>query len=152
MSLLIDLQYFPPVKAYSTLIKSTNVIFSLYENYQRRSFRNRCILSGANGLISLTVPIAGGRNQKKVFSEVRIDYSTDWQQQHWRSVFSAYGKSPWFFHYADSLEKLYTQKVELLVDWNRICLDWINNALGVEMKLLESGGTFGESGDFWKVR
>ena len=108
-------------------------------------------------LISLTVPIAGGRNQKKVFSEVRIDYSTDWQQQHWRSIFSAYGKSPWFFHYAESLEKLYSQKVDLLVEWNRICLDWVNNSLGVEMKLLESGGTlgglgtFGKWGDPWKV-
>ncbi len=151
MSLVIELQYFPPVKSYSALIKSTNVFFSIYENYQRRSFRNRCILSGANGLISLTVPVAGGRNQKKVFSEVRIDYSSDWQQQHWRSVFSAYGKSPWFFHYADSLEKLYAQKVDLLVEWNQICLDWVNKALGVEMKLLESGGTPGESGDFWKV-
>lgn len=151
MSLLIELQYFPPVKSYSALIKSTNIIFSLYENYQRRSFRNRCILSGANGLISLTVPVAGGRNQKNVFSDVRIDYSTDWQQQHWRSVFSAYGKSPWFFHYAESLEKLFTQKVDLLVEWNQICLDWVNNALGVELKLLESGGTLGGSGDIWKV-
>ena len=151
MSLLIELQYFPPIKSYSALIKSTDVYISLYENYQRRSFRNRCILSGANGLIPLTVPVAGGRNQKKVFSEVRIDYSTDWQQQHWRTIFSAYGKSPWFFHYAESLEKLYSQKVELLVDWNQVCLDWVNNALGVEMKLLESGGTFGKLGDFWKV-
>ena len=151
MTLFIESQYFPPVKSYSALIKSTNVNISSYENYQRRSFRNRCILSGANGLISLTVPVAGGRNQKNVFSEVRIDYSTDWQQQHWRTIFSAYGKSPWFFHHADSLEKLYVQKVDLLMEWNQICLNWVNNALGVKMNLLQSGRTLGESGDFWKV-
>ena len=151
MVLFIELQYFPPIKSYSTLVKGKHVNFCLYEKYQRRSFRNRCILSGANGLISLTVPVAGGRNQKNVFNEVRIDYSSDWQQQHWRTIFSAYGKSPWFFHYAESLEKLYNQKVEFLVDWNQICLNWVNNALGVEMKLLESGGTFGKWGDFWKA-
>jgi hypothetical protein len=151
MSLLIELQYFPPVKVYSTLIKNTNIYFSLYENYQRRSFRNRCILSGANGLISLSIPIAGGRNQRKVFSDVRIDNKTDWQLQHWRTVFSAYGNSPWFFHYAESLEKLYSQKVDLLMDWNQLCLDWVNQSIGVEIKLLESGGTFGKWEDFWKV-
>ena len=162
MSLLIEIQYFPPIISYATLIKSNHIDFSIYENYRRRSFRNRCIIAGANGLISLSIPIAGGRNQKKVFGEVRIDYSVDWQQQHWRSIFSAYGKSPWFFHYADSLEKLFSQKIDLLVDWNRHCLNWINETLEQKMELLAPGflenqstlgglGTPGESSDTWKV-
>ncbi|MGL6267705.1 MAG: WbqC family protein, partial [Chitinophagaceae bacterium] len=102
---------------------------------------------------------------------VRIDYSTNWQQQHWRSIFSAYGNSPWFFHFAGSLEKLYAQKADYLVDWNFLCMDWVNRSLGVSIvplqdtdvtfgklgdfweagRLLESGGTFGELGDFWEV-
>ncbi len=151
--LLIELQYFAPVIAYSTLIKKTNVDFCLYENYVRRSFRNRCVIAGANGPISLSVPIAGGRNKRDIYKDVKIDYSTNWQQQHWRSIFSAYGNSPWFFHYADSLENLFSQKVIFLVEWNLLCLDWVNQSFGVSMEPMENSGvTFGNLGDFWKFR
>jgi hypothetical protein len=135
--LIIELQYFAPVISYITLIKNTNVDFCLYETYHRRSFRNRCIIAGANGPISLSVPIAGGRNKKSIYRDVRIDYSTDWRQQHWRSIFSAYGNSPWFFHFADSLEKLYAQKVDFLVEWNFLCMDWVNRSFGISKGPLE---------------
>jgi len=151
--LLIELQYFPTVITYGTLIKNTNIEFCLYENYQRRSFRNRCIIAGANGPISLSVPIAGGRNKKAVYKDVRIDYSTDWQKLHWRTIFSAYGNSPWFFHYAQSLEKLFSQKAEFLYDWNFLCLDWVNRSIGKIMTSLNSPGvTLGGLGNSWKVR
>ena len=142
--LYTELQYFTPIISYSTLIKNTDVDFCIYENYHRRSFRNRCIIAGANGPISLSVPIAGGRNKKAIYKDVRIDYSTDWRQQHWRSIFSAYGNSPWFFHFAESLENLYTQKADFLVDWNFLCMDWVNRSLGVSMSPL------GELGNYWK--
>jgi len=101
----------------------------------------------------LSVPIAGGRNKKVIYKDVRIDYSTDWRQQHWRSIFSAYGNSPWFFHFAESLENLYSQKADFLVDWNFQCMDWVNRSLGVSMTLLkDSTGTLGELGNPWRVR
>jgi len=150
--LLIELQYFTPVIGYSTLIKNTNIEFCLYENYQRRSFRNRCIIAGANGPISLSIPIAGGRNKKALYKDVKIDYTTDWQQQHWRSIFSAYGNSPWFFHYADSLEKLFSQKADFLFDWNFLCLDWVNRSIGKIMTSLNNPDlTLGELGNPWRV-
>ncbi len=150
--LIIELQYFTPVISYSALIKNTNIYFCLYETYHRRSFRNRCFIAGANGPISLSVPIAGGRNKKGIYKDLRIDYSNDWRQQHWRSIFSAYGNSPWFFNYADSLEKLYSQKLDFLVEWNFLCMDWVNQSLGIYMvPLVNSDVTFGKLGDFWKV-
>jgi hypothetical protein len=150
--LFIELQYFPPVIAYSALIKNIDIEFCLYENYQRRSFRNRCIIAGANGPIALSIPIAGGRNKKAVYKDVKIDNSTNWQQLHWRSIFSAYGNSPWFFHFADSLEKLFSQKAEYLFDWNLLCLDWINRSLGKSMTPLNFPGvTLGGMGNPWRV-
>ena len=137
MSLLIELQYFPPINAYIALIKNRDINFSVYDFYCRRSFRNRCFIAGSNGLISLSIPIKGGRNQKTVFRDIRIDYTKDWQQQHWRSIFSAYGKSPWFFHYEESMEKLFSQKTDLLLDWNLLCLNWINQALGISRENLK---------------
>ena len=129
MTLKIEIQYFPSIISINALLKSTNVDFCVYENWQRRSFRNRTIIATANGLLALSIPVAGGRNQSGLYRDIEIDYRGRWQQQHWRSVFSAYGKSPWFFQYADGLEDLYSKRDRFLVDWNFRCLDWLGLVL-----------------------
>jgi hypothetical protein len=42
------------------------------------SFRNRYVISGANNTLSLSIPIAGGREQKTLIKEVRIYNVTNW--------------------------------------------------------------------------
>jgi hypothetical protein len=133
--LLIDLQYFGSVIYYATLIRFSNVDFALYEPFRKMSFRNRCILPGSNGLITLTVPVKGGRNQKLPMQEIRIDYRERWQEQHWRTIFSVYGKSPWFAWYAPELRQIFNYKPEWLADWNLHCHEWVSQKLGLEMQL-----------------
>jgi hypothetical protein len=87
------------------------------------------VLATANGMQSLSIPVDGGRNQRALYRDIRIDYQGDWQIRHWRSIFSAYGKSPWFFQYADSLEAVYRHRDQFLVDWNVRCLHWVSSAL-----------------------
>jgi hypothetical protein len=127
--LKIELQYFPTIVSCIALSNETNKDYCLYENWSRQSFRNRMILAGANGLIALSIPLVGGRNQKGLYCDVRIDQSGDWQKRHWRSIFSAYGKSPWFFQYAPALEELYREKDTFLIDWNFRCLGWVGSVL-----------------------
>ncbi len=126
MDIKIEIQYFMNIVSYSTLLKSLNIDFSLYDSYRKMSFRNRCVISTANGLLSLTVPILGGRSVRSPFSATRIDHSAPWQERHWRSIFSAYGNSPWFFHYGDSLELLFRRRETFLADWNQACFEWFD--------------------------
>lgn len=88
-----------------------------HENYVRQSYRNRSEILGANGVIELTVPIERGRS-KQLMKEARIDNSSKWQKIHWRSIQSAYGKSPYFEYYADQLARCYAQRYEFLLDAN----------------------------------
>lgn len=133
MVIKIESQYFMNIVSYSTLLKSSHIDFSIYDSYRKMSFRNRCVISTANGLLSLSVPIRGGRSVRSPFSATRIDHSAPWQEQHWRSIFSAYGNSPWFFHYGDSLELLFRRRDTFLADWNQACFEWLNKAVGVSL-------------------
>ncbi len=113
-----EIQYFGNVNYYSGLINSNNYAFSLYEPYRKMGFLNRCRILGANGPIDLTVPVVGGREVKLPVKDVRISYREDWRSQHYRSLVSAYNRSPWFFQYQEILEKIYTNKFEYLWELN----------------------------------
>jgi WbqC-like protein family len=142
--LIIESQYFPPISVIKTSINDTHVGISLYDNFQKMSFRNRCIIPAANGVISLSVPIKGGREKKLVMKDIMIDQSIDWQTLHWRSVFSAYGRSPWFDHYRDQLKVYYERPYKYLAHWNFDLLKWVYLALGANINIgvLDNDGQF----------
>ena len=131
----IESQYFMNIISYSTLLKSNHIDFSICDSFRKMSFRNRCVISTANGLLSLTVPILGGRSVRSSFKATRIDHSAFWQERHWRSISSAYGNSPWFFHYGDSLELLFRRKETFLADWNMASFEWLNDAVGASLSV-----------------
>lgn len=130
---IIDLQYFHSINAFKTLIKSKHIVFEQYGRHQKMGFQNRCRIAGANGLLQLTVPLEGGRDQHAVFRDLRICNRERWQRIHWRSIHSAYRRSPWFEFFEDELRILYETKVEYLLDWNLSCFDWVNRALGLNL-------------------
>lgn len=124
MILLIENQYLAPVSLYLTLEGSSNIVFEQFEVFQKRSFRNRCIIAGANGPISLSIPLHEGREQKRFIRDIRIANQYGWQDQHWKTIVSSYNRSPWFEYYKSSLEKFYVKRFEFLFDWNLALFEW----------------------------
>lgn len=136
--LLIDLQYFPVVDYYSTLYRYSDIVFEQYESHQKMSFRNRCIIAGANGTINLTVPLAGGRDQKSLAKDVKIDNTFNWQIRQIRAIISSYNRSPYFEFYSDSIQQLFTRKPVFLFDWNLECLSWLKDKTGLKSSFTRS--------------
>ncbi|MFT3701921.1 MAG: WbqC family protein [Agriterribacter sp.] len=132
MFLIIDNQYFASVIYFKNSIQYTNIKIEQFERWQKMSFRNRCTISGANGLINLTIPVAGGRNLRALTRDVKIDNLQKWQNNHWRSIESAYNHSPWFEFYKDELNDFYNRKFDFLWDWNMELLHWVFKKLGVD--------------------
>ncbi|UPK68600.1 WbqC family protein [Chitinophaga filiformis] len=130
-TLLIESQYFPNISFYKTLINHDILLIERYEHYQKVSFRNRCYIAGPNGSILLSVPLARGKNQRTVMKDVRISNDERWQALHWKTLVSAYRRSPWFEYYEDELGRLFTKEVSYLLDWNLMCLEWANKIIGV---------------------
>lgn len=131
MTLVADLQYFSPIIFYSKLSEGDHCIFDQYEHFRKMSFRNRCTLCGGNGPISLSIPIAGGRNLREPMKDVKIRNEEKWQSKHWKTIMSAYHKSPFFSYYASELENLYNQRVDFLLDWNLECFKWMCDKLSI---------------------
>ena len=127
--IVFELQYFPPVSFFSTLYGETYFYLDIYEIYRKMSFRNRCLIAGAQGRISLSVPLREGRNQQLPMNQVRISDTEKWQSRHFKSIRSAYNKSPFFDFYQDEFAAIYQRPFELLMDWNLCCLEWVREKL-----------------------
>lgn len=131
MSLSIELQYFPPVVVFKTLVKEEHVIIEQYEHFKKMSFRNRCIISGANGLVALTVPIEGGREHKALIRDVKVDNSQFWQRNHLRTLTSAYNKAPFFEYYIGEIKVLLNSNEKFLFDLNLNVLTFLIKSLNI---------------------
>jgi hypothetical protein len=135
MTLIIDLHYFANTSLFSTLINNKYINFESYESYQKGGFRNRCEVIGRNGIVQLIVPLAGGRTQKRIITEVKIDYREDWQRSHFRTLLSCYNRSPFFEYYRDDLERIFQTRCSWLVDWNLVCFEWLLSVLKLEISI-----------------
>jgi hypothetical protein len=131
--LLIESQYFAPIDVYKTLIGCDILCLERFEHYQKVSFRNRCNIAGPNGRITLSVPLSKGKNQRTVMKDVKISNEEKWQSLHWKTLVSAYRRSPWFEYFEADLENLYTKPFEYLLDWNIACLEWVNKQIGLSV-------------------
>ncbi len=136
MNLVADIQYFPSIIFYKISYRYSHILIEQCESYQKMSFRNRCRIAGAEGVVNLSIPIAGGRDQKLPMREVRIAPRPSWQAQHWKTIVSCYSRSPWFDYYRDGLEKLFEEPAEFLLDWDLRCLEWSLRALGMDRPIL----------------
>jgi hypothetical protein len=127
--IVFELQYFPPISFFFTSYKETYINIDIYEIYRKMSFRNRCLIAGAQGIITLSVPLLDGRNQQLPVNEVMISDTEKWQARHFKSIQSAYNRSPFFEHYRDELLSIYQMPYRRLAEWNFLCLNWVKEKL-----------------------
>ena len=122
---------FPNIYWWLLVSEADRVVFDVAEHFVKMSYRNRYYITGANGLIQLSVPLAQGRNQRNPMQEVQIDNNADWQVQHWRTIFSVYGRAPYFEYYAPSLEELLRSGFDNLVAYNDATIQWAKEHTGI---------------------
>lgn len=111
---IISVSYFGPV-GYFALFNLFEVTLETKETYQKRSVRNRTQILGANGIQTLSVPLKRGKTNLPI-TEALISYEEPWQEQHLKSIRSAYGSSPFFEHYYPALVRIISHKHERLFD------------------------------------
>jgi len=106
------------------------------ENYQKQSYRNRCRFYAADGVQDLNIPIVHeGGTHKLPVSELKIDWSKPWLQQHQRAIISAYRTSAYFEYYMDDFFAVYEQKPERLIDLNTSLLRFLIEKTGLAVDL-----------------
>ncbi len=133
---LFTVAYLPPVQYMAHMVAADSVMLEMHDNYVKQTYRNRCDIMGANGVIALTVPVAKGRRLKVKTKDLEIAYDERWQALHWRSIVSAYNSSPFFEYYAADFEPFYTKKYRWLFDFNLELLKVILNALDITIPIV----------------
>lgn len=152
---LLSSAYLGPVQYYTKIVSYPQVYIERFETYHKQSYRNRCIILGANGLLVLSIPVLEGPRAKAPMHELQISYDHNWQQIHWRSIFSAYKNSPFFEYYADDLAPFFHEKKwKYLIDFNteiqNIVFESINYKPEIKFtdSYIKSGETPPETDDF----
>ena len=132
------LPYFGSVGLWSDALAAGGFSFRQNERYQRRSQRNRTIIVNAHGRQTLSLPLAGGRNQRVQTPEVRLNYREDWPRHHWLSLVAAYGSAPFWLDYAPELEALYQMRPAKLWTWNQACVQWTRDQVAPQLVLAKA--------------
>lgn len=109
MSTVLSMAYLPNV-AWMRQLLANPCIIDIHEHFTKQTYRNRAVILAANGPLQLTIPIQK-TGPKMTMKDLIPDHSINWQRQHWESIKTAYGSSPFFIHYAPHFEKLYSQPV-----------------------------------------
>lgn len=139
-AILLELQYLSPIQYFAKMVQYGEVWIEQWEHYCKGSYRNRCHIATANGLMRLSIPLEKGKNEQMPIREVRIAYDEPWQRQHWSGIRSAYGRAPFFDFYAEELAPLFEKEWKYLFDFNWTLLETLVDvtALSVDLKLTDS--------------
>jgi hypothetical protein len=135
MHIIVDCQLFPNIDYFKNLAQCEYIEIETFEYFGKTSFRNRYVIAGANGLIHLTVPVAGGREQRTLFTEVEIDNTIDWRTKHWRSIQSSYSNAPFIDYYHEEIKSLLFQEEKKLFNFNIFIINRLCKLLIINKKI-----------------
>ncbi|MDR1653498.1 MAG: WbqC family protein [Prevotellaceae bacterium] len=115
---LFSTAYLPPQSYIAALLKCEKIKLEKHEFYTKQTYRNRCKILTANGIMDLILPVEKPNGNKTLTKDILISNHTNWQILHWRTIESAYRNSPFFEYYKDDFLPFYTQKHKFLFDFN----------------------------------
>lgn len=133
--LTLSTAYFPPIIWFAIAQKFGEAQIEVWESYVKQSYRNRLRMATSTGTIELSVPVKKPFGNKSKTNEIQIDYSQRWQQQHWRSVQTAYQSAPFFLYYQDDIEEIIMTKYDSLIQMNSKIIEKMLELMNIKLHL-----------------
>lgn len=127
-----------PWKGYFDLIQNADVFIHYDEvQYTKNDWRNRNRVCSRNGCSWLTIPVSRESVKLKI-SEVLLP-TTDWQAEHFKTLYHCYRPAPYFAQLEPLLHEIYqSRRWTYLSELNHFCAERIARLLGLETKFLDS--------------
>jgi hypothetical protein len=117
-SVIIAPAYFGNIQHFSILANADDILVDVHEHFVKQSYRTRCSIYGANGKLSLYLPMEK-RSERTPLKDVKISYAENWQRLHWKSLETAYRSTPFFEYYEDDIIPFFEgQHYQFVVDLN----------------------------------
>jgi hypothetical protein len=131
---ILSTAYLGPVQYFSKFLIYDKIWIEAEENYQKQSYRNRCVILTSNGRLGLSIPVTKDKPKTKT-KDIRIDHSVDWQKDHWNAIESAYSASPFFEFFVDDFLPFFQKKYTYLLDFNTELLEMVINHLEIDVEI-----------------
>lgn len=135
---LLQPTFFSPIIQYVAIIKASELLFEVEDNFQKQTYRNRCYINTTNGKYLLNVPVQHAKGLKIKTKDVKIDYKDNWHKLFIKTLKTAYNSSPFFEFYIDDLLPIINKKPTYLLDLNFSCHNFVMDALQVDIPFLKS--------------
>ncbi len=137
--MIVSTVYLPGLDYMSAAAVCSSLLVEHHETYPKQTWRNRCRLLTANGVLDLVIPVAKPTGRYSKTGEVLISNHLHWQKQHWRTIASAYANAPYFLYYEDLIRPYYFRPPPLLLtEWNEKLLMEISGELGFHLEVRHS--------------
>lgn len=131
--------YFSPISQYMEIVNAGNITFEIEDNYQKQSYRNRCYIYNTNGKQLLNIPVSHPiSSERKKTKDTLVENTENWQDQHFKSLKTAYRNSPFFEFYIDDLIPIFKKKYTFLLDVNIDTFLFIKDALQLETSYIKT--------------
>jgi|BioPla2DNA2_1021312.scaffolds.fasta_scaffold00114_6 hypothetical protein len=124
--------YLAPVEYYAALFHAHSAQVEVHDHYQKQSYRNRCVIAGANGPMTLSIPVEKAKSDTAPMRDTRISDHGNWRHLHWNAILSAYNSTPFFPYYEDEFRPFYEEKIPFLHDFNERLRQLVCRLIGIE--------------------
>lgn len=150
--ILLSTAYFPCIAWFQHIIAADEIYLEGYENYTKQTYRNRAKIMTAQGVQDLIIPVLNNA-KKDTIKSLQSDENQNWKGKHWNAIQSAYGKAPFFMHYAWKFEPLFKENSSIhLYQFNLNLIQLILKSLKVEVQLLETNEFLVQPEEFKDLR
>jgi hypothetical protein len=133
--LVLSTAYLPPVEYFVYLTGFGKAVIDLNETYHKQTWRNRCTILSGNGPVNLVVPVEKPFGNHTPTHEIIISNHAKWNQNHWKTISSAYRSAPYFVYYSDMVRMiLLEQDFKKLPELNNKILLGICQETGIQIE------------------
>ena len=122
--------YFPSIHQLAVMVQCEELWFEMDDHFQKQTNRNRMYIYSPNGTQLLQIPVKHNKGIHQKTRDVKIEYSFNWQKQHWKSLEAAYRSSPFFEYFEDDLAPIYTKQYPFLMDLNLEIWELLQSLMG----------------------
>lgn len=113
-------RYAGSVGYYAAMLQHRHVAIDVRERFNKHQHAlNRLTIVAVNGVQQLTASLVKP-NRDMTVSDVLLSDHGNWRHNHWATLFSAYGRTPFFDYFADDLQSiLQDESITTIASLNR---------------------------------
>jgi hypothetical protein len=133
--IILPTAYFGNLEYFWYFVKNDKVTIDIGETYVKQSYRNRSEIYGANGKLNISIPVVRPHGAKSKTNQILFSKAEDWKKNHWKSIESAYRRTPFYEFYIDQIQDLFFAEYTSLAAFNFALTEHLINKIGIDCEL-----------------